>query len=94
MERKEVYKLIDGERDYQNLIVDTDPNRCGQSSEPHSIIARLAMIKVYLDKAMEMWCYTSDDNPEPTTDIVRKIAGISVACMEDHGAPERKYEKV
>lgn len=87
MERSEVYALIDGERAYQ-AKVEADPTRCTARECPHSKGEYLVMLKVYVDRALEKWVSVDDDDPE-ITGIVRKIAGIAVHCMEDHGAPPR-----
>ena len=85
MKREDVYKLIDGERDYQDLVwkennVDSDhPLRIGED---------LLLIEAYLRKAIDQW--TVERRPEiQTMAIMRKIAGIAVRSMETNGAPPR-----
>ena len=43
-----------------------------------------------MDKANEAWSMNAGD--EDALDVVRKIGGIAVHCMEDHGAPEREMD--
>ena len=56
-------------------------------AEEHSVPAELVLMKVYLDKAMTTWA--SKPGSETTLDFVRKIVGVGVRCMENHGAPPR-----
>ena len=83
--RGEVYAAVDSEREYQEYVV--DPALAEDPSSQHSIPAELVLMKVYLDKAMNTWA--SKPGSEITLDFVRKIAGIAVRCMENHGAPPR-----
>jgi hypothetical protein len=86
MKREDVYKLIDGEREYQDQL---PPSRT--DGKPRSVGDYLTMFRHYLNKADEAWT----DNPGDwqALDVVRKLGGIAVHCMEDHGAPPRKIKK-
>lgn len=77
--REVVYRAIDSERKYQN------EKWAGHS---HEVGAYLTLLRSYINKAEEAW--TSNKGDEEALDVVRKIAGISVHCMEEHGAPFRK----
>jgi hypothetical protein len=80
--RKTVYKIIDGERDYQdNLGSDRTDN------SDHSVGDYLTMLDSYLRKAQDGWT----DYPGNTMSLkqIRKIAAIAVRCMEEHGAEPR-----
>lgn len=79
MDRSEVYKLIDGERDYQNTKWPRD--------HEHEAGAYVAMIHAYSTKALIAW--TDNPGDEAALDVIRKIAGICVRAMEKHGAPPR-----
>jgi hypothetical protein len=83
MKRKDVYALIDGERDYQDSL-GADRSR----EAPHSVGAYLTLLRSYAAKADIAWT----DNPGDTAalDVIRKIAAIAVRCMEDHDAPTRQ----
>ena len=80
-DRKEVYAVIDRERDYQDSLWPHD-------GLPSSIGEAVLMLEEYASLARKSW--TNETAPEVgTLDIIRKIAAIGVRCMEDHGAPER-----
>lgn len=85
MDRKEVYRILDGERDYQDRCIVNkkwnDPKRVGEF---------LSILRVCLAKAEHEWYHESDTNPANTLAQVRKIGAVAVACMEEHGAPERQ----
>jgi hypothetical protein len=74
--REEVYKAIDGERDYQDsLWTELDKeNKVGDF---------LVYIRNYVDEAFKVHYKRN------SLDSVRKIAGLCVACMENFGAPTR-----
>ena len=83
LDREDVYKLIDGERDYQNTLA---PNRTNGRAK--SVGEYVVMLQHYQNELVKAWTLNSGD--EAASDVVRKIAGIAVHCMEDHGAPPRK----
>jgi hypothetical protein len=83
MEREQVYQLIDGERDYQDGL---PSNRTDGSNK--SVGDYITMLQYYQAKLVEAW--TTNAGNDVALDIMRKIAGIAVHCMEDHGAPARK----
>jgi hypothetical protein len=88
MKRKDVYKLIDGERDYQDSIwneVTTD------SGGQHSVGEWLVFIQDYLTEAINIY----SRNPEPfaktrAMENIRKISAMCVCAMEQIETPERK----
>jgi hypothetical protein len=87
--RQEVYAAIDSEREYQDRVIANDPARHDANVDAdHSVGAYLTMLDSYLRKAQDAW--TDHAGHDKALDIVRKIAGIAVHCMEDHGAPPRK----
>lgn len=80
MDRQKVYKLIDGERDYQKKWSDVNEGR-------RTIDEFSGYILGY---ALELIHTTSHGrSPEHALATIRKIAALGVACMEQHGAPER-----
>lgn len=85
MTRDDVYRLIDGERDYQDSL---GPDRREPSELPHSVGDYLVMLDTYLRKAKDGW--TNNPGVTPALEQIRKVAAIAVHCMEDHGAPPRK----
>lgn len=86
MNRLLVYKLIDGERDYQDSLT---PDRTDGSDK--TVGDYLVMLKYYTDAALAAW--TTSPGTAASLDIIRKCAGICVHCMEDHEAPERNLEE-
>jgi hypothetical protein len=83
--RQEVYKAIDTERDYQDAK--WGPT---ESTGLHSITEFLVFIRDYTEEAMHTQSRESMTTADPKgLDSMRKIAGLAVACMEQHGAPKR-----
>lgn len=91
--REEVYKVIDGERNYQDSLfvsggrfsIDEDGE---DPSRAHTVGESILILKRYVDKAAIEW----NDNcgNTPALHMIRKVAGIAVRCMEEHGAPKRQ----
>lgn len=84
--RDEVYAAIDGEREYQD---NTISNKFGvQRGEViHPVAAEILMMEDYVQRARKEW--TDNKGVEPALQMVRKVAGLAVRCMENHGAPKR-----
>jgi hypothetical protein len=83
--REEVFAAIDSEREYQQRVW---AGADGEIDNPLTPGEFLTLLRVYLRKAEEAWVI--EEKPEVNTlDAVRKIAGIAVNCMEQHGAPHR-----
>ncbi len=82
--REEVYKAIDSERNYQNSL---GPDKREPREEHHSVGDFITMLSSYVSKLQSAWT----DNPGDTEalKVMRKCAGITVRCMEEHGAPPR-----
>lgn len=79
-ERSEIYKLIDGERDYQE-------RRWERPQHNHSATEYLVYIDHYVKLAFQR---VSTENGEAgALENLRKIAALAVAAMEEHGAPAR-----
>lgn len=91
LSRKKVYKLIDGERDYQDKKWPQDP--------PLSPSDTLRAVRKLLQLADDEWYITGDvliDGVKVNhadLDAARKIAAICVRLMENYGAPKRKMPK-
>lgn len=77
--RRKVYRAIDSERDYQEAK---------WGNHRHEVGAYLTMLRIYMNRADEAW--TSNKGDDAALEVVRKIGGIAVRCMEDHDAPMRK----
>lgn len=86
--RSEVYAAIDSERDYQDrrwgdsLSSDRKPGNGERTIDEFALY-----IAAYTAKMVEQ-CGTFSDS-KAKLDSIRKIAGLAVACMEQHGAPRR-----
>jgi hypothetical protein len=77
--RQEVYEAIDSERNYQESLVRNDVT----DQRP---LEQLALIEHVIAKLKADWY----NNPgQADMNYFRKIAGIAVRCMEQHGAPTR-----
>jgi hypothetical protein len=85
--RYEVYRAIDGERDYQDWL-----GSDRSDGMPRSVGDYLTLLRAYLAKADAAW--TDNPGDRPALHVIRKIAGIAVHCMEDHGAPPREAPPV
>lgn len=84
MDRLDAFKLIDEERKYQEDIA------CPKVS----LEGELLLLGDYIDRARRAYAENFGDETESAArDIVRKIAAISVRCIENHGAPERRVSQ-
>ena len=85
--REDVYAAIDTERDYQDAKWPQDGRP--EAPNPLSVGEFLLLIEEYAAKARTEWA--NEKKPEERTlREIRKIAGIAVNCMEQHGAPHRE----
>ncbi len=80
--RAEVYAAIDSERAYQNAL---GADRREPREINHSVGDYLTMLQVYLHKALVAW--TDNPGTDEAMKAIRKVAGIAVRAMEEHGAP-------
>ncbi len=85
--RAEVYQALDTERAYQARL--WNPNTTSTGGQ-HTVSEWLLYMQDYLSEAI----HTVSRGADPLAShmalhIVRKIAGMGVACMETHGAPQR-----
>ncbi len=84
--REDAYTAIDTERQYQNDLWQ-QPNNPGYPNQM-SIGDFILLLEEYSAKARAMW--STEKRPEKgALDIIRKVAGIAVNAMEQHGAPRR-----
>lgn len=81
MDRSNVYKLIDGEREYQN----SRPPRPKSDSET-SVAEWLNYMQHHMLVATEA-VYFLDE--QEALESIRKIAALAVACMEHNDTPAR-----
>jgi len=87
MERQEVYKRIDQERDYQDWRWDDGQREDRVMDEEKSPAEWLNYIEMQIDYAK---IANYELNKEEVMNHIRKIAGLAVRAMEIHGCPERK----
>lgn len=86
-EREEVYAAIDGEREYQDAGEGNAPGDMAQT-----VPVFILVLERYVAKAKKAWHTSGDD---AALEVVRKVTAVGVACMEQHGAPEREgYESM
>ena len=88
--RKEVYELIDGERDYQENLCrarkETGKQWCVLEMGEY-----VTMVFHYVREAEKEWTTKSKGGDTPA--IMRKIAAIAVGFMENHGATKGEKSK-
>jgi hypothetical protein len=84
MTRSEAYLVIDTEREYQENL---GSDRTDGAS--HTVGDYGVMLHYYLREFDEAW--TKNAGTEKALEAIRKIAGIAVHCIEDHGAPKRTF---
>lgn len=86
--RAEVYKAIDSERAYQDSKWNPETTT---SDGMHSLEEWFMYIEDYVNEAKHILSRQSRQVGDVTAlDIMRKVAGMSVCAMEQHGAPLRK----
>ena len=86
--RFQAYRAVDSERDYQDKKwgKSLSANRPGNGER--SVDEFVLYIAGYTQDLVNTASHSS--NKEEILNIVRKIAGLAVHCMEQHGAPLRK----
>lgn len=89
MERPEVYKCIDGERNYQDMRWNTNLRKGDVPDEEKPVAEWINYIEYHLGKAKAENYHL---NKEGTLAELRKVAALTVRAMEIHGCPERKIE--
>ena len=77
--RVDVYRLIDGERDYQDAQAKQWDHKGVPSAE-----GEILMMEEYIAKARTAWTTGADD--ETSLDMIRKVIGMGVRCLENHGS--------
>jgi hypothetical protein len=92
--RADVYKAIDGEREYQQKWEDAE------SKGKHETGAFILFMEHYLKEARRLESTLENGGngvvslvggrQEGSLDFVRKVTALGVACMEQNGAPERE----
>lgn len=86
MERNEVYKLIDGERDYQDEKWNTRKTADNIPDEEKPVAEWINYIEFHIAKAKNNVYHLDTYNALAE---IRKVTALGVRTMEIHGAPER-----
>lgn len=81
-DRAGIYKIIDGERDYQDGL-----GADRTAGKEHQVGAYLLMLSDYVEQAQNVWVRRGGD--VLALNAIRKVAAICVRCMEVHGMPPR-----
>ena len=84
--REEVYDAVDSERSYQQTMWD---GYNGEPDNPLEVGEFLTLLEEYVAQARATWCKERTKEAPDSLNAVRKVAGIAVNCMEQHGAPHR-----
>ena len=94
MERLDVYKAIDSERDYQDIKWKGTKSSHQPSDAPGSLDRTIDEFALYItrysNKLVEV--AGTSDYPAEKLEVIRKIAALTVACGEKHGMPSRKQD--
>lgn len=86
MERQDVYKVLDSERDYQEKMI-ADDKRPDMIKDLH-VGDTITAIEYNLTKAKEEWYKGSEPHQESIM-YLRKVAGLCVQLGEKYGMPRR-----
>ena len=89
MERKDVYKRIDGERDYQDRTWVARRTLDGTPDEEKPVAEWINYIEYHLSKAKDK-VYHLDT--QAALEEIRKVTALGVRTMEIHGCPPRQSE--
>lgn len=87
MKRAEVYKLIDGEREYQLQRHEIVNAKFPHRDEDHHVADWIIYIEAQLADAK---CCVYDFNINMALSHIRKATALGVACMEYNETPPRK----
>ena len=77
MDRKDVYNLIDAERDYQDTL---GSDRI--DGHKHLVGEELVLLQVYTQKALDAW--VNNPGEIKAMAVVLKVAAIAVRCIENN----------
>lgn len=88
MERQDVYKAIDSERDYQNSRWNENTTT---SKNKHTFEDWIMYIEDYLAEAKHILSREARQIADPkASDIMRKVAAMAVCSLEEHGVKQRE----
>ena len=86
LHRQDVYKCLDGERDYQDEKWGTQRTSNGTPDEEKPVAEWINYMEFHLAKAKEKVYYLKT---EEALAEIRKVTALGVLAMEIHGCPER-----
>jgi hypothetical protein len=87
MKREDVYKLIDGERDYQDAKWNSSTTT---SDGIHSVEEWIVYIEDYLNEAKHILARLDKKHADVDAMIImRKVAAMAVCAMEQHDTQPR-----
>ena len=87
MDRKDVYKLIDGEREYQEERWNAKVTDTGHKHTPEDWVLYM---HDYILEAMHLLSREASPVSRPKAmEIIRKVAALGVAAMEEHETKAR-----
>lgn len=81
--RAKAHDALDSERDYQDSLDDTRTDH-----KDRSVGDYITMLGFYYQELLAAWTKNAGDNE--ALHVMRKIGGIAMHCMEDHGSFPRK----
>jgi hypothetical protein len=85
--RQQVYEALDSERTYQDAKWG-DTRSSNEPGNGERTLDEFALYIVgYAHKLLDI--ASTFGEPEQKLEFVRKVGGLCVACMEQHGAPKR-----
>jgi len=79
MDRKDIYKIIDNERDYQDKKWGYRPSL--------PVADELLIMRSYFNKAMD--AYVGVMGERMSLDRIRKVVAIGIRCLENHESSEK-----
>ncbi len=85
--REQVYKAIDSERDYQDSKWGSTLSGGRPGNGFRTTDEYVAYIVGYTNELVQVASHFGDETAK--LNVVRKVAGLAVACMEQNGAPQR-----
>ena len=90
LHRNEVYKRIDGERDYQDFRWGVSLSEDYVPDQEKPPAEWINYIEYHISKAKDEIYHL---NKDAALSEIRKVAALAVRALEIHGCPERVYEK-
>lgn len=87
MTRENVYRIIDAERNYQDLRWNQGLREDLTPDKDKSVAEWLIYMEVLISEAKKSVYHLKKDD---ALALIRKITAVGVAAMEIHGAPERE----